>query len=168
MTAVYGLYPDPDAAQRAVDGLRAAGVLERDVTVLSGEPIETHAFGRRDAATWLPWMAPIGGILGFCLGGWLTTMTQRAWPIQTGGMPIVAWWPNLIIMFELTMLGAILATVVAFLITAGIRGRAAPIYDSAVTDGMILVGVRNPPRDLVATLERVLTTAGVGRVKTLS
>ena len=27
-------------------------------------------------------------------------------------MPIVAWWPNIIIMFELTMLGAILVTVV--------------------------------------------------------
>ena len=33
-------------------------------------------------------------------------------------MPIVAWWPNLIIIFELTMLGAILATVVTLFVTA--------------------------------------------------
>ena len=37
---------------------------------------------------------------------------------QTGNMPIVAWWPNLIVMFELTMLGAILATVITLFVSA--------------------------------------------------
>ena len=34
----------------------------------------------------------------------LTTGTELAWPLNTGGMPIVAWWPNLVIIFEMTML----------------------------------------------------------------
>ena len=44
-------------------------------------------------------------------------MTELAWPLQTGNMPIVAWWPNLIVIFELTMLGAILATAITLFIT---------------------------------------------------
>ena len=41
MSAVYALYPDPDAAQRAVNGLRAAGRRPTsDITVISGEPFE--------------------------------------------------------------------------------------------------------------------------------
>jgi hypothetical protein len=168
MTAIYALYPDPVSAQRAVDGLRAAGVAARDVAVISAEPFDEYEFGRRDAATRLPWIAAAGGVLGLTFGAWLTTMTQRAWPIETGGMPIVAWWPNLIIMFELTMLGAIVATVVGLLITAGLPARDVSMYDPAITDGFILVGVRNPPRDLVTSLERALTAVGGARAKTLS
>src|SRR4029077_5198981 len=40
MSAAYALYPDSDAAQRAVNGLYAAGVPEADVVVMSGEPFE--------------------------------------------------------------------------------------------------------------------------------
>ena len=31
MTAIYGLYDNPETAQRAVDGLRAAGVANADI-----------------------------------------------------------------------------------------------------------------------------------------
>ena len=118
MTAIYGLYDDPDVAQRAVDGLRAAGVADADIQVMSSEPFEDHEFSHKDSATWLHWIALAGGVLG--LGGayWLTSATQQAWPIVTSGMPIVAPWPNLIVIFEMTMLGAILATVVTLFITA--------------------------------------------------
>jgi hypothetical protein len=37
MKAVYALYTDPDAAQRAVDELRTLGVAERDIVVMSSE-----------------------------------------------------------------------------------------------------------------------------------
>ena len=61
----------------------------------------------------------------------LLVTTQNAWPIVTSAMPIVAWWTNLIIMFELTMLGAILATGATFLITALAPGRnRSRFYDS--------------------------------------
>ena len=70
--AVYALYADPDAAQRAVDGLRAAGIAERDITVISSEPIEEYAFSQRDKATWLHWIAGAGGVAGLLFGTWLT------------------------------------------------------------------------------------------------
>ena len=149
MTPVYALYPDADAAQHAVDGLRAAGVPERDITVMSSEPIEEYEFSQRDAATWLHWIAAAGGAAGLAGAIALLISASQSWPIITSGMPIVAWWPNLIVMFEMTMLGAILATVVTLFFTAIVRQGRAAIYDKRVMDGYILVGVEDaadPPR----------------------
>ena len=162
MSAIYALYPDPDAAQRAVNGLYAAGISEADVIVMSGEPFEAQPFAHRDSATWLWYIACLGGFLGMAFATWLTRMTELAWPLPTGNMPIVAWWPNLIVIFELTMLGAILATVATLLVTGGLVRRRPPLYDPAVSEGRILVGVQSA-RDEQA-VERALR-AGDGEIK---
>ena len=82
-------------------------------------------------------------------------------------MPIVAMWPNLIVMFELTMLGAMLATVIGLLVTAGIPARGRKLYDRSVSDGAILVGVENPPDASISALERALRQTGASNVKTI-
>jgi len=154
VSAVYGLYPSPDQAQRAVNNLRAAGVDAAQITVVSSEPFEEHEFAHRDKATAMGWIALGGAVLGLLFATWLTRMTELAWPLPTGNMPIVAWWPNLIVMFELTMLGGILAAVATLLVTAKLPGRKPDLYDPAIMDGKILVGVTEP-RDAAAA-ERVL------------
>ena len=158
MSAIYALYPDPDAAQRAVNGLYAAGIAEANVVVMSGEPFEEQPFAHRDKATWLWYIAVAGGATGLAFGTWLTRMTELAWPLKTGNMPIVAWWPNLIVMFEMTMLFAILATVITLFVTAKLPNRLAALYDPAIMDGKILVGVANPPDP--AAVERALSSSG--------
>ena len=165
MSAVYALYSDPDAAQRAVNGLHAAGVADVDITVMSGEPFEEQAFAQRDKATWLWYIACAGGAAGLTFSTWLTRMTELAWPLQTGNMPIVAWWPNLIVMFELTMLGAILATVITLFITAKLPSRTPSFYDAEVTQGKILVGVQNPTAANLPALERALRAGGATELK---
>lgn len=167
MTAIYGLYDDPDVAQRAVDGLRAAGAPDADIVVMSSEPFEEHAFGQRDHATWMPWIALLGGVTGCGLGYWLTSATQRAWPIVTSGMPIVAPWPNLIVIFEMTMLGAIVASVVTLLVTARLPGRLPRLYDPEVSNGYILVGIARPAAEMTERLAAALESAGAGRIKTI-
>ena len=158
MSAVYALYSDCDSAQRAVNALRAAGLSGDAITILSGEPIEDQQFFEADKATWMWYFASAGGVVGLLFATWLTTMTERAWPLNTGNMPIVSWWPNLIIMFELTMLFGILAAVLTLLVTARLPGRMPALYDPAIMDGKILVGVVNP-RD-PATIERALAAPG--------
>ena len=165
MKAVYALYADGESAQRAVNGLRAAGVADSGITVISGEPMEDFEFRQMNRDTWIWYIASGGGLAGFAAATWLTTTTERSWPITTGNMPIVSWWPNLIIMFEMTMLGAILATVVTLLITAKIPSREPTLYDPEVTDGKILVGVENPRAATVDQLERALLASGVARLK---
>ena len=77
---------------------------------------------------------------------YLLGASQMSWPLKTAGMPIVSMWPNLIIIFEMTMLSAILATVVTLLVSAGIPSRGGKMYDPEVSDGYILVGVENAAR----------------------
>ena len=162
MSSVYALYPDPEAAQRAVNGLRAAGFSSGAITVISGEPIEDHEFFEVNKPTWMWYIASAGGLIGLAFATWLTRMTELAWPLKTGNMPIVAWWPNIIIMFEMTMLGAILAAVVTLLVTARLPARKPALYDPEIMDGKILVGVDNP-RD-AALVERALNVPGA-RIK---
>jgi hypothetical protein len=79
-------------------------------------------------------------------------------------LPYWAWWPNLIITFELTMLGAIIATVTTLIVTAFI-GDKGKLYDPEVTNGKILVGVENPTR-AADKLEAALTLPGAS-IKTV-
>ena len=167
MKAVYALYADGDSAQRAVNGLRAAGVADDEITVITGEPMEDYEFSRIGKETWLWYMASGGGLLGLLFAMWLAQLTQTAWPLPTGNMPIVAWWTNLIVMFELTMLGAILATVITLFVTGGLLRRMPALYDPQVTAGKILVGVEDPPEDLRPDLERALLIAPDVQLKTI-
>ena len=162
MKAIYGLYSDPAVAQKAFSNLRAAGVADEHITVISSEPFEHFEFGHRDAKTAMPWIATAAGAIGLLLTYYLLGASQRSWPLVTSGMPIVPNWTNLIIIFEMTMLSAILATVITLIVTAffGDKGK---MYDPEVSDGYILVGVENPAD--ASKLEPALTLDG-GRVKT--
>src|SRR5207248_1680518 len=123
-----------------------------------------YAFAHRDRDTWMTWIASLGGLIGLITGYLLTSLTQKAWALDTGGMPIVTNWTNLIVIFELTMLGAVFAAVFTLLISAKIPGREVPFYDPAIADGKILIGVANPRES--AAVERALLAAGVRQVKT--
>ena len=166
MKAVYGLYADGQSAQQAVNRLRAAGLADRQITILSAQPMEDFEFGHIDKKNWLWWIACGGGLLGMAAAFGLTWLTEMSWPINVGGLPIYAWWPNLIIIFEMTMLGAILATVIGLAITAGL-GRGGGLYDPEVTDGSILVGVENPAVDAIPDLQRALESPPGARVRTI-
>jgi hypothetical protein len=159
MNGVYGLYADGDQAQRAVNALRMAGVADDDITVISAEPMEHYEFGELNRTTYMWYIAAAGGFAGLAVATWLTRFTQLAWPLPTGGMQIVSWWPNLIVMFEMTMFGAIFATVATVVITGGLLRRRPALYDPAVSDGKILVGVE-ASRD-AAAIERALAFDGI-------
>ena len=164
MKAVYGLYPDPDSAQRAVDLLRGANVEDRSIVVLSSEPFDEYEFGRREHKTIMPWLAALGGLV--CgLGAFaFVALTQRAYPLPTGGMPIVSLWPNGIITYEFTMLGAVLATLVTLIITARSPRQSARLFDPEVSNGKILIGVVNPPEASGTEVEEALRSAGTRSV----
>ncbi|MGH9238154.1 MAG: quinol:electron acceptor oxidoreductase subunit ActD [Vicinamibacterales bacterium] len=166
MRALYGLYADGASAQQAVNRLRAAGLADRQITIMSAQPMEDFEFGHIDRKNRLWWIACAGGLLGMSAAFGLTWLTEMSWPIDVGGLPTYAWWPNLIIIFEMTMLGAILATVIGLVVTAGL-GRRTGFYDPEVTDGSILVGVENPDPDKVKDLQAALESAPGGRIKTI-
>jgi Alternative complex III, ActD subunit len=165
--AIYGLCSDPGLAQHTVDSLRRAGVKDDAITVVASQPYEEYEFSHRYKNTWLFWIASGGGVLGLFIGLGLAYLTEVRWPLVTGGMPIFAWWPNIIIMFELTMLGAIVATVVSLLIMTELPSIRSRVYDPAVSRGKILVAVENPADGDLGALERTFKVSGIEEVRTV-
>jgi len=156
MKALYALYDDGRSAQRAVDGLREAGITDQNITVISAQPMDDYAFSRMHSRTYMWYFACAGAAVGLSAATALTYTTQTSWKLPTGGMPVVSWWTNLIVMFELTMLGAIVATVATLVVGARLLRRRPALYDPAVSDGKILVGVEDPAATSVERVERAL------------
>ncbi len=167
MKAVYALYSNGDAAQRAVNGLRAAGYQDHDITVITAAPMEEFEFSHIGRHSYQWYIAVGGGLLGFAFSSWLTRFAETDWPINVGNMPIVAWFPNMIVVFEMTMLGAILASVATLIITAGLGRKRPKLYDPEVTNGKILVGIESPRDASGADVERALLAAPGAELKTV-
>ena len=167
MNAIYGLYPDGAAAQEAVDRLRATGLADREITILSAQPMEDYEFGHIDRQTSIWWIASLGGLIGAALAVLYVWVAATTWPMNVGGLPVISWWSAGVITFELTMLGAIVGSVLTLVVTAELgRGRG-KLYDPEVSDGKILVGVERPSESRVSELHAALGAPDGAHVKTI-
>jgi hypothetical protein len=132
---------------------------------MSAEPFGEYSFSQTEHATMMPWLAVLGGVVGGVSGYLLAAYTQEAYPLITGGMPLIASWPTGIITYELTMLGAVIATVITLLATTRLPNWGAKLYDPEISNGKILVGVLDPSDDARAELDNRLRGAGAEQVK---
>ncbi len=164
MKPIYALFSDAEAGGRAIQSLREAGVDARDIVVASSEPLERHEWGRPRQPTRMGWLAALGGLLGGVSGHLLTAFTQREYPIVTGAMPVVTWWTNGIIIYEMTMLGAILATLLTLLVSARLPNWKPQLYDPEISEGKILIGLVSFPENSRGELERKLRQAGEAKI----
>jgi hypothetical protein len=172
MNAIYGLFSDHDSARRAVKALREASSRLRfgpdRITVISHEPLEEQGLDLPRQRTTMPWIAALGGVLGGTAGYSLVAFTQRTYPLPTGGMPIVSLWPAGVITYEFTMLGAILTTVITFLIASRLPNYRRRLYDPEISSGKILVGVSDADVNSWSGIEETLHEQGAERVKQYS
>jgi hypothetical protein len=170
MKALYALYSDPDAAQRAVDTLKLSagslGIGDRQIVVVTAEPFDGYDFSDDHAESPMFMIASFSGILGGLLGYLLTRFTQVSYPLPTGGMPIVPPWTNAIIVYEMTMLGAIVGTVISLLVMAGLPHFGESLSDPDVWHGKILVGVTEPPEKSRLEIDKQLRQAGASEIRT--
>ena len=153
--SLYTIAPDPAAAQRTFDALLFAGVRKQDITIISSEPLDRYEFGQREKAAPMPWLVVLGAILSGIGGFVLVSLTTKSYPIVTGGMPITPAWISGIITYEVTMLGAILTTLLVLVMTAPLLRWKHDLYDVQVADGKVLVGV-NPQENLREKVKKVL------------
>lgn len=127
LKAIYGIYPGPEAAERAHTALQVTfkyfGGEALAIEVVSSEAYDDYEFGRLGQRTSMAWIAALGGLVGGVAGYFLTSLTQSAYPLPTGGMPLSPHWTNGIITYELTMLGAILATLGTLAVATHVPGR---------------------------------------------
>jgi hypothetical protein len=161
---IYGLFSEPLAAERGMENLRAAGVDPGKLVVMSSEPFEEYSFSH-DHGSLMPWIALLGGVIGGTGGIFFVWYAQTSYPIVTANMPIFTLWPVVIIGYELTMLGAILASVITLLATAQLPDFRSRFYDPEVSNGKILIGVLDPSASARTDLEKRLRSAGALQIK---
>src|SRR2546427_6254020 len=120
---VLGVFAHLDATVAAIKQLRGAG--HTDFTVYA--PIPRHeiedALGQRVSPVRM--FTLVGGISGCAIGAWLTLWMSADWPILTGGKPIGAIPPYVVIMFEMTILFGALSTILGILLNTLFAARRA-------------------------------------------
>ena len=97
----------------------------------------------------------------------VTIGTQLVYPIVTGGKPIIAIPPMINVMYEGTMLGAIMFTVVGIVFESRLPDLAALPYDPRISEGFLgLLVTRTDGRGAAA--EQALRGAGAVDIVTRS
>ena len=157
---IYVLCSEPGSTERAVSALLSAGMPRSDIVVISSVPLEQYAPPEKFR---MPWLVFAGAVLGGIGGFLLASLTQKSYPITTGGMPVVTLWTDGIITYELAMLGAILTTSVSFLLSARLPSRNHPPSDPQVSQGKVMVGVASAP---VALRTKIIERfQGIGEIR---
>jgi hypothetical protein len=157
--SVLGLFANPDAVAAALDALRAAGFPGTNLKVLSGVPYPDGAFGEEPERHRLYVFPFVGAACGLSVGVLLTIATQLSFPLVTGGKPVLSIPPMVNVMYEGTMLGAVLFTVLGIVFESRLPNLAPSLYDPRISEGYIGVLVTQAD-GRVAVAERALGDAG--------
>ena len=161
---LLGLFQDPQQAADAIAALRADGFPHEDMDVYTGSPFPEGTFGEYEASHRLYVFPLVGAMVGFAIGLLFTAGTQISYPLVTGGKPILSIPPMTIIMYEFTMLNAIIFTVLGILFESRLPRASLGLYDTRITEGYIGIIVSCPVEraDAAAT---VLRNVGAEDVK---
>ncbi|MEW6208842.1 MAG: quinol:electron acceptor oxidoreductase subunit ActD [Acidobacteriota bacterium] len=160
MDMKVGAFEKANEAMMAMNRLRSEGFARDDITMMSGEPLPLDEDEEKDKS--LIWLFSIaGGVAGGAGAALLTSLASKQMNLVTGGMPIVAPWAFGIIVFEMTALGAIVATLARMVYEARLMRRRTGIErDEAVAEGKIVVAVACADETRAREAERVLTSLG--------
>ena len=162
--SIIGVYTDENTAADALDALNSAGYETNEYEILTGTPYPEGTFGEHEPKHTLYRWPLIGAACGFIVGLMLTVGTQLAYPLVTGGKPVLGIPPMAIIMYEGTMLGAILFTIIGILFESRLPRLFMGAYDTRITEGYIGV-VISCDEDRQAEAEQVLRQTGAMEVK---
>ncbi|MBA46972.1 MAG: hypothetical protein CL893_02685 [Dehalococcoidia bacterium] len=164
MKSLLGLYLDPNDAANAMDGLKEGGFEVGTFDVLTGTPYPEGAFGEHVPQHRLFRFPAFGAIIGFSLSLFLTTATQLAYPLITGGKPILSIFAMLIIMYEMTMLSAVIFSVIGIIFESRLPNIAPGVYDPRITEGYIGVVISVEDSDLNKA-KKILEKSGSEEIK---
>ncbi len=162
--SVLGLYNDPNQAADAMDALKNAGFALGTFDVLTGTPYPEGAFGEHVPQHRLFRFPAFGAIIGFTLALFLTAATQIAYPLVTGGKPILSLFAMLVILYEMSMLSAVISTVVGIVIESRLPNVNPGVYDNRITEGLIGVVITTDD-DMTDTAIDALNSAGAMEIK---
>lgn len=164
--SVLGLFPEDqvDEAANAMDALASADYTTTEYEVITGTPYPEGTFGEAEPTHKLFRWPLTGAACGFAIGLVLTAGSQLAYPLVTGGKPVLSIPPMAIIMYEGTMLGAIIFTVIGIILESRLPRLFMGAYDTRITEGYIGISVTTE-EDRIGRAEDVLRQAGAEDIK---
>lgn len=157
-TAVFGLFPTEDAAERAVDRLLSAGFSNSDISALLPDNETTRAFAH-EKHTKAPEGTTTGAATGGLVGGTLGLLAGIGALAIPGVGPLIAAGPIVAALAGVGAGGAV-GGLLGALVGMGIPEYEAKRFEGAVKDGGTLVSVHCDYSDEIATAKRVLKEAG--------
>jgi Protein of unknown function (DUF3341) len=165
-TAVFGIYPSYATVESAVDGLRAAGFSNRDISVLFPQSAGSKDFAH-EKGTKAPEGATAGVGTGAVVGGtmgWLMGIGALAIP---GLGPFIAAGPIMAALAGVGVGGAI-GGITGALVGMGIPEYEAKRYEGRVKDGGILLSVHSDSSDETKRAKLILEGTGAHDVSSTS
>lgn len=136
---LLALFSDIDPAAEAITHLKEMGMRDEQINVISGIPFTGPMLGRPHQWTNVPRLALGGAITGFLVGLFLAGLTPQLYPIYTGGKPLIPIPPSVIVLFETTMLGMLLATFLGVFLDSYFPSYRPVEYVPEISDGKIAV-----------------------------
>ena len=146
---LLAVFSDLAPAADAVEQLRAMGVHDDCMNVISGIPVTEAMLGRPRQWTNVPRIALGGSILGFLSGSFLAFVAPYLYPypIQVGSQYPVPGPPTVVLLFELTMLGMLLSTFLGVFLDSFFPNYRPMKYVPEISDGKIAIYVECPHVD---------------------
>jgi Alternative complex III, ActD subunit len=142
--AILGLYADAEAAASAMAALQASGLRSPQLEVLTDSPYPEGAFGEREVHHHLFTFSLVGAVCGFVVGLLFTIGVQIGYPEVQGGKPLLSIPPMINVLYEATLLGAIVVTVAGVIFESRLPDFSGDPYDPRISEGYIGVLVRRP------------------------
>jgi hypothetical protein len=166
--ALVAEFDRPDAILAAARKARERGFSR--IEAFTPIPIEglAEAVGFRERA-----IAPVvlaGAVLGGIGGFWMQAAVNYDFPLNVGGRPLIAWPAFMLIVFELAVLGAVGAGVLAMLLLDRLPKLHHPMFDAgdfhlASSDRFFLAILADDPKFETAAVRRFLTTLRPKRIE---
>src|SRR6202049_4650447 len=163
-TAVFGIYPSYTTVEMGVDGLKAAGFSNRDISALLPQSTGSKDFAH-EKGTKAPEGATAGAGTGVVLGGamgWLLGVGALAIP---GLGPFIAAGPIMAALAGAGVGGAV-GGVAGALVGMGIPEFEAKRYEGRVKDGGILISVHCDTSEEVKRAKDILQRTGAEDIST--
>ena len=159
------VFDDPEPVTQAIDALRDLGIEDRFIQVQSGVPWKPEVLGRPARPSAVPKYGLVGAAIGFTASMALNFGTPLLYPVHVGGLPLLPIPPTLVLTFELTMLGLLLASFLGVLFESllpPVIGKR--VYHPEVSDGAVAVFFQCPAT-LVERVKTALQDLGASNIE---
>jgi hypothetical protein len=133
-----GLFDSVEKAASAAQALSSLSLPEDRVTTISPVALPDGAVVKDPRPIRFPWIVAAFWFFGAAAGLALTAYTFYRYPMVTAGKPIFTIPPAIIVTYEMSMLAAILTTLVGAFLSIGLgRFRTKRIFDPKINEGWI-------------------------------